>query len=1076
MSHIAIKLNDSYLATGEDTELDLEYANPYFNEQSEVMTHPFTVPFEGNRKHFGNIDTPDSDENLSQVEGSVMGVEVDGILMASGKTGNIENQVLSEGTIGLQMVSAVHTLDEYLDGVRCRDVELKDKILIGETIGNLRVSYNCDLTLYMITKVGVESWSGDIDDTPFKRKLFSESIQRDDELTVQLPALGFSVPAICKNIGGSADYLDKSPYYSDGNIGVPPTRTASFINVTDAYDPGNGHYYCNSRVCYMHYKKDENGESSDEVDTSTTDKSEYGIYNPYLMLEADRPASGLCFYVLYFLDCLFDRFKQDGIAYDNSDLLAVQDLKRLAFFTTHCKFYTELRPSVIQPALRNLSQVNKWLNSRNIDTKFSFETNSGKAIDLKTITIDGEEYRVGDEAPWPYGRQIEDKYVLDKISRIYARAENFSTPQITADVMNMYANSQNFPDADAKTVIDSLWASFGIRFFLDQETRTVKPRFIRDIFRDNSAPIVFPCVVLSASRMTEKNTGFRMKYSGESDDQTKKDNITLGQRDYDTTYDYQDYRNLDISRTYEHIITQAYDTNMTLYVDLTTGNMYRVKIDSEAEDRNKYHPVIFEVGQLTGVAIGDCSSENEDYVTEVVSSFQPVVFNDINFRYERSSAGEYDRTYTMDVEGTLRQVKLPSDGSREQVLAAFINEEMWHENIERRLTYSFGSGYVQVDLIANIKTAEAYDVSSSDDGDSPLQSLDWGLSVAMMRGGGKDAYVDYYDYDYDMFGNCKYRMVAGGGYTLSLDSIDAYSAVYDYNGTNPGVGDDGVTITKEQAKSSILAVYSHSNADLLSTWRKVSGAEAKRKGWDVNPDDYCTYISGSRGLKDADGFIKEFLYVAISDMGTIYTPAEIDSYLQLLEVRARVTGRDIMSLDAETNQDIIIAEGGIGRHLLVESYSTSDIANQYAVLLHQLGDVVYGDSSTLTCPIPVGAPVQYDSIMSDRFSLKIRSYIPAPYDITDVSSGKTYQKGTPLCNPAVARRGLFDTFMSEYAHFILNRKRIQLEVSCEAAALTHIQWHRRYQFGHYVGWIDKIRSHMTAKQGIESVTIELLVL
>lgn len=73
------------------------------------------------------------------------------------------------------------------------------------------------------------------------------------------------------------------------------------------------------------------GTSGDTVSTSET-------YDPYYILEADRMQSGICFYVLYFLDCLFNAL---GLNYDNEDLLSVGDMKRLCFFTTHCKYDIE---------------------------------------------------------------------------------------------------------------------------------------------------------------------------------------------------------------------------------------------------------------------------------------------------------------------------------------------------------------------------------------------------------------------------------------------------------------------------------------------------------------------------------------------------------------------------------------------------------------------------------------------------------------------------------------------------------------------------------------------------------------
>lgn len=876
MSHLAVTLNGKYLNLKPDTAIDLSDVNPYFNERAESMSHTFNVPLEGNREQLGNVEVVESDARLIHVEGSVMGIESDGILLRTGKTGTIEDQELRDEA-SLQMVGAVYSLDEYLDGVRCRDVELKDKIQIGETIGNIKASINCNINLNLTCEEGVPGMRG----TRFPTLSYKsvESINETVELGMVLPAVGFSRPDISNN---------------DGSETTEPTIRQSFINTDKAYPEKP---YCNARICYIHHasepddKSIDGKKSSDNLDMSD-DNSEFGKYNPYLVLDANRPASGICFYVLYFLDCLFARFKQDGIAYDNSNIAAVPDLCRLAFFTTQCKYDMEPKYNHFLQDFLSIDEINKWLKEHHIGSELILD-DSKKKVTVEKIIIDGKTYVKDGESP----HKVEQGVSI--LREIAYNVKYIRKTNITASIMNMYANSQNFPDAEAQEILDSLWGSFGIRFHLDQQTRVVKPVFIRDIFRDNSAPIDFPCEVLDAVKCTERTTGFRMQYSGQSDRQQREDNITLGIRDYDTTYDYQDYRNLDVSKSYTEIIMQAYDTNMTCYVDFETGNVYRVKVDSEAESRKEYKPNIFEVRQLNGVEIGDCSKENEDYIEEVTSSFQPVVFNDINYKYERKSAAP-EIIDADDDDGNVHQVGIVSTDPT-QILSAFVSDEMWHENLTRELVYPLGNGHIELNLKARSKTVESYDVSSSDDGDSPLQSIDWGLAVAIMRGGGSSTSIDYYDYDYDMFGNCKYRRLAGNQYTMSLDSIDCYSQQYDYNGDASGIGNE------------------------------------------------------------------------------------------------------------------------------------------------------------------------------DRISLKIRSYIEAPYDVIG-PDGNIIPKGTPLCNPAVKNRGLFDKFFSEYAHFVLNRKKVKLSIMCEPSALVGIQWTKRYRFGDYVGWINKINTHITAQNGIEKCEVELFIL
>ena len=919
MSHILLRLNGSDLAQFPDTEFTVTRNNPYFNDGAEIESYPFAVPLDGNRQHFQNSEVIESDATIHPVRGGVLEAIVDGIPVISGKCGSIEDQELTD-RVSLKLESAVHTLDEYLDGVRCRDVELKDEILIGETIGNLKMSLQADLKLVLTDSGNI----GGMANTGYQvTTLFTDKVVIPDpknlndpngRLAVQLPALGFSRPAIytTKTEAGQSAPFATDKFDSFGSIGVDPDNKyrRSFINVDKPYPLAP---YCNARISYLHYREGQNdNESSDQVDTRTDQIDEDCKYNPYLMLEADRPASGLCFYVLYFLDCLFARLANDGIYYDNSELLKVDDLCRLAFFTTHCKFDVQQRtnPTIGPMHLDSVKSINSWLHSRNIDTTLAID-DSERSEHINSITIDDKTYEVNGPSPFGFSVWEDGVYVFHPytIKDIQYKLTNVKNCALEADVMAMYANSQNFPDADAKEIIDNMWGAFGVRFYLDPDTRIVKPRFIRDILRDQTEAIVFPCTVITAVKQTEDIRGFRMQYSGTSDEQQRDDNITLGVRDYDTVYDYQDYTHLDASHDYIGILTELHDSNMKCYVDVKTGNRFRVKIDVDAEDeaandiknkRKNLAPQFFEVAQLSPVEVGDCSDENKDFIVEVTNSFQPIIFNDLNYREESKAISA--KVFTFKDGAVERKVRLGVDGPKKQILSTFVAEDMWHENVKRRLLFPMGAEHVQFKMTADIKTKEAFDPTSSNDGDSPLQHAAWGLAVAIMRGGGSDSRIDYYDFDYDGFGNCKYRSVAGTDYTLSLDSIDCYSQVYDYNGEE--------------------------------------------------------------------------------------------------------------------------AEGTSG----------------------------------------------------ERFSLKLRAYIPAPYDIMG-PDGKLIPAGEPLCSsdPAIRNRGLFDTFFSEYAHWLLNRKKVKLTILCEVAALINIQWHKRYRFGDYVGFINKLTSHYTAENGLESVEVELFI-
>lgn len=857
-SKLSVEINGKNLNLPSDFSIDLEDVNPYFND-NESFSYEVPVSVEENRSVFKDVDDVQSDKRLVELENASMRLKVNGMPFRSGKLQTSEDTEVSD-EISISMVSAIKTLTDMIGDKNCQDIPVKDRIQIGEMIGNVKVDCEFNYTFYQKSKGkdGFLSWSS--------ATISGEGGPESTSNEIELQALGFSFPGICQTSSG--EIAQKK----DGK----PVVSKSFINVSDEYPLAS---YCNARVCYTHYKQNMDGTSGDTVSTSET-------YDPYYILEADRMQSGICFYVLYFLDCLFNAL---GLNYDNEDLLSVGDMKRLCFFTTHCKYDIERKyPDKTDYDFQDTTSINEWLSSRN--TKGNISTSYEQTKKLESITINGQTYNIGDELPNGLGKLNEAGFTVQnpKIS-------------VKANIMNMYANSKNFPDESASTVIDSLWASFGIRFLVDYDKESVKAVFIRDLFRDTSDPIVLKCDIIDTPvKLNEKITGVRMRYSAESDNDEKKYNITSGSTDYDTNYDYIDYSKVDTSLDYLEIIKKQSSSDKTCYVDLNTGNRYRIKVNADAENVAELKPSIFEVGGFTGVEIGDCSSENEDYIIELTSDFEPIIPNDVNGKKEKQIGSSktstlYSDNSSIPDEYKTIEVSNVNATDREQILAMFVDEDMWHENIPMTIQNAIGSDHADFYLNENLTTDEAYDVTSSEDGNSPLQTIDWGLAIGVMRGGGSDATIQTYDWNYDGHGNSKWRTVAGK-YAMSSDSMDNWGSQYDYNGTQAGIGED------------------------------------------------------------------------------------------------------------------------------------------------------------------------------ERFSLKIRSYIEKDGKIL-CNDDQRDEEGN--IETKVRTRGLYDTFMSEYAHFLLNRKKLQVKFRCEVAELTNIQWGKRYNIGGYIGWINKLSYTISAEEGLGVVTAEL---
>lgn len=780
-SHLAIKVAGKEMALRPDQTLDIELANPLFNN-TEMFSLPFNPPFEKNRHLMKNIDDVKSDVSPMTMEDLPAVVYGDGLPLHSGVTVVQENDELFGG-MSINIDASKQSFDDLIGDLECQDVPLKDRIQIGEKIGNIHVEVSYDY------KVDIHFQSGKKDEWD-NYAYDTDTVEGDFEPQ----ALGFSHPGICAVTGSKQEAQQDTPrVYPDGHeVKMPKEATgygnSTFINVTDAYGENTEHWgeggakYCNARICYLHKGLNEDGTSSSELikmkDVNSAVEQYEGKY-PYWVLDADRQQSGICFYVLYFLDCLFAHL---GVAFDKDALLAVEDFKHLCFFTSHCCYDVEPMTDASH-SFYDIEDANKWLDSRGCGGRLGVDNPEPKQVQKFEYSLNGgpkEEVEVGTGA-------VQSITVTATLKKVV----------FSCNVCKMWANSDNFPDESVKTILDSLEASFGIRFHYDYEQNKVTAYLMRDVFRQvkpvrESGSIVlrplstvsFNGTVNSVHKLTEKITGFRQKYSAENTAKEQEQYIRRKKTDYDTDYDYREYpegRTI-IDEVYVDIAKQASATNTKVYVDLTTGDAYRYKVngDTMADSR------LFEVGQFHGIEVGDCSTmaDNKGTIREYISDFQPMSFNDVN---SRSVLGmDKERTATDGKGNTVVVSNIQSGG--QPMLVAYVDEDFEHEFVEHKINNVLSNDLVDLYLTEYLQTIESYDPTQTDDGNSPLQHIDWGLSVAMMRGGGTNMTVQNYDHGYDGFNNDKWRTVAGE-YALTSDTIDQLGIEYDYNGVYSGIGD-----------------------------------------------------------------------------------------------------------------------------------------------------------------------------------------------------------------------------------------------------------------------------------------------
>jgi len=196
--------------------------------------------------------------------------------------------------------------------------------------------------------------------------------------------------------------------------------------------------YCNIRVCVKRQDK------------------ETDMVSPYKVLDADRPWSGMCFYVAYFYQCLFQHL---GYVVQEDHMGDVDDMYRLAFVTTKCEHRLGEKMAI--------GRVDRIVAGKYVEAELAYD-------DVKY------------EIDWAY------KYPV-------------------------YATEKNFPETDVSTVLESMFNAFGLKVIVDDKNNNVSIYYMRDLLRDNEV-IEVPMRVIDRQISYSKVDGVKMTYSGDEDD------------------------------------------------------------------------------------------------------------------------------------------------------------------------------------------------------------------------------------------------------------------------------------------------------------------------------------------------------------------------------------------------------------------------------------------------------------------------------------------------------------------------------------------------------------------------------
>lgn len=990
---LQIKPNDEWLTAviSPDSSVSIEIINSIFDiDAGGGFSYPFTLSVEANQHLFPTLTNNHGAHVYDLICHKPFRLYAGGVPLFHGIVDmddevEIETQDDGTHTVAINLASDNQELSALLEGVNCQDVPVKDRIPVGTEYKSLNISMKYkDVNLH----------------NTFGRRIVSMS----------LPAHIFST----------------NKYRQDEVAGTGDWRNST--NVEEAY-PAKA--YCNARVCIQKREKDKDGN--------------YQTLREYEVFDADRRNSGICFYLQYFLDCLFAYF---NISYNNTELRKFEDMNRIAFFSTKCECDS-----------RSLASVEVFTNGDSSNTLTVFQELGGA-----TLTVP-------------------DKYTVTAFTSGWIK----------------YANSRNFPNMEASSVIKDLQNAFGIRFVFNSYTQSCKAVFIKDIFYNTADLVVSSAIIHSEEQVDNSIQGVKMTFGRDSE----------GNTDYNYSPD-KDNSGVIIRTGFSTIKIEKGLYDKATYYDKITGNMYRLKVDENATKEEELYPSLFEVGQFCDATLGDTTEENK--TKEITASFSPIVCNIIEYEMEGDSADSSrgsrtgtgirgtttrDRTQAGTTVGGSQAPRTTSaiagDAASEDCkYAVFVDVELTDPKIttievfftehalrgeyatqdrteEATLSFASRQGYTseyskrQMDArmamsmlksVGSIipskkeewqKQIQDYRASTPSYDEDPLAVYDAGYTLGVMRGPGNKSGSEIIQQDYDGNGNAYWAYVPKD-YAFTADSIDHFGNIFDYNGTaaggisldgrtslklqgektkqkkNPKIKNDTVVVSTSKESAYWLSVlFPDSAIDLLSL--KISF-------------DYELYDRGWTEVGESGKVIPIYTYIQHAEWG----------------------GRDMYRLLSVVNADgVTQSKEGIATYGIPRSGELSD----------ELSICIKESEEPIT-----------QKIVDDLKALVNLYYFPEtaePYILTDIPDVALIDSFYPI-NSTNAHRGLFHKFNYEYAYFLIHARIVRLTTTMSLAELHALDLTKWHTFGQYTGLIKQVSYDLDNERGLSDVTIELYYL
>lgn len=827
MEHLSLEIFDiggtgsKYAHLPEDVSITITDTSEVF-ASGDVWSYSFTLNTEANVHIFGSAGEMHGARLHEQINNRRARLWVDGEAMYLGylKLAD-EVDVDDKGNVDVSFESGQKTFEQLIEGAKANQVPLMGDVVYGMALWRKRwVKYWLALTgsLVFKDKSVHATMPGKVHSALYGNYIPFEADGEDENVAVQeYPRMVF-------------------PKGEFKNLDTGETEEVNFLNTDYPYD--DEHPYCNVAVCYQrqgYEKKNDKGELI--PDYSSEPEPQRG----YEVMPANRVNSAPNFFVIYWIRCLM---KHLGIHIDENQMMDVTDLRRLFFVNTRCEYkepehirkapYTEgfgrytfagerLVPEHFPLGDDDNVTVNPYDMTRMIDYE-----KSGFVTDIKNI-----DYSM---APIIYHDQA-DRLTIDIEQATYwSHTEKLTYEQKNSYLHEAFATPECFPDAEISEVLESLESGFGIRLLFSDNYKRVRIVLLRNIFRSDDVQDIACEVVEPVTKVENCIRGFRMTYGKSTDTafyyKGFADMLPHQKVLWKDNSDKHDYSHWKLDAKYANIIHKISAFDKTCYVTPVNGNAYGIKVDKDAKRFEELHPSLFEYAGFMDAEDGDCTGE-ENTIEEISVGFKPAIMNDLNFEDERDGKSEKQR-FALFISDDMkpRRPDLLDDKDYNDA-ETFYDVENGLYGKDEDGKYKFanmmaddgvvkpGEFYITSDMFAAMKDLTVYtenwpmvslpgaftvsfdidghvnegyrlylqdNFEANDEGITPVEKHEWGLTLGIMRGSGDDAGVKYQADPDDWEGNDAWEIEPGSSITTHPDMCDNYGKEWDYNGQQEDIG------------------------------------------------------------------------------------------------------------------------------------------------------------------------------------------------------------------------------------------------------------------------------------------------